>query len=143
MNLTEYVRNKQIKEKRKLFENEIRIITKQILEGLEYLNNNGYIHRDIKPENFVINEKTLEVKMIDFGTVKNIRETKPPYTSYVSTRWYRSPETVLRSNHYSYASDIFAVGCIMGELFNGNPLFTGTSEMDQLDAIFKLLGTPS
>ena len=81
--------------------------------------------------------------MIDFGTVKNVRQEQPPYTTYVSTRWYRSPETVLRSDHYTYPSDVFAVGCIMGELFNGNPLFPGQSELDQLDAIFKLLGTPT
>lgn len=103
----------------------------------------GFIHRDIKPENFVISMKTYEVKMIDFGTVKDIGKSTGLFTSYVSTRWYRSPECVLRSQNYGPTSDIFAVGCVMAELFNANPLFPGASELDQLDTIFKLLGTPT
>ena len=78
--------------------------------------------------------KTLQVKMVDFGTVKNTQNSEPPYTSYVSTRWYRAPEQVLRSKHYTSSIDIFAAGCIMVELFNGGePLFPGTSETDQLN----------
>lgn len=103
---------------------------KQILIGIDYIHSKGYIHRDIKPENFVINEKTLQVKIIDFGTIKNIAKNEPPYTTYISTRWYRAPECVLRSTTYTTASDIFALGCVMAELFNSNPLFPGSSELD-------------
>ena len=110
--------------------------------GLEYLNSKGFIHRDIKPENFVINPTTYEVKMIDFGTVKDIGRSNPPFTAYVSTRWYRSPECVLRSHTYNTTADIFAVGCVMVELFTQNPIFPGATELDQLDTIFKVLGTP-
>lgn len=77
------------------------------------------MHRDIKPENFVINGRSLEVKMVDFGTVKDYSKDAPPYSTYVSTRWYRSPECVLRSNQYGIPSDIFAVGCVMAELYSG------------------------
>ena len=68
--------------------------------------------------------------MIDFGAIKDIRSCKPPHTAYVSTRWYRAPECVLRSFNYGYASDIFAVGCVMGELFNAEPLFPGNTEIN-------------
>ena len=68
--------------------------------------------------------------MIDFGTVKDVGKDNPPYTTYVSTRWYRAPECVLRSPNYGPSSDIFAVGCVMAELFNMTPLFPGASELD-------------
>lgn len=90
----------------------------------------GFLHRDIKPENFVIGKRSYEVKMIDFGTVKDLGKSAGPLTTYVSTRWYRSPELVLRSHNYGFVSDIFAVGCVMAELFNESPLFPGASELD-------------
>lgn len=94
------------------------------------MHSQGFLHRDLKPENFIINENTLELKIIDFGTVKEFATDTGPYTTYICTRWYRAPECALRTENYGPASDIFAVGCIMGELFNMNPLFPGTSELD-------------
>eukprot|EP00347_Sterkiella_histriomuscorum_P019541 403341239 len=141
-NLTDFMREKKRAESRSLSEQEIRVIIKQILLACDYIHSRGFIHRDIKPENFIIGFHSYEVKMIDFGTVKDLGKNTGPMTSYVSTRWYRSPECVLRSQNYNQKADLFAVGCVMAELFNANPLFTGTSELDQLDAIFKLLGTP-
>jgi len=114
-------------------EHEILIIVKQILLGLDYIHEKGYIHRDLKPENFMINPNTLELKIIDFGTVKDIANSNPPFTTYICTRWYRAPECVLRAENYGTASDIFAVGCIMAELFNLRPLFPGSNELDQVD----------
>jgi cyclin-dependent kinase-like len=60
-------------------------------------------------------------------------------TDYVATRWYRSPELLL-SDRYSREVDIWAIGCIMGELTDGEPLFPGESEVDQLFEIQKTLG---
>jgi cyclin-dependent kinase-like len=60
-------------------------------------------------------------------------------TDYVATRWYRSPELLL-SDRYSTEVDIWAIGCIMGELTDGEPLFPGESEVDQLFEIQKTLG---
>jgi serine/threonine protein kinase len=68
--------------------------------------------------------------MIDFGTAKDLKEAKAPFSSYVSTRWYRAPEQVLRSNNYGPGIDIFAAGCILAEFYNIGPLFPGTSELD-------------
>lgn len=93
------------------------------------MHSRGFLHRDIKPENFVINPKNFDVKMIDFGTIKDFGKSQGPLTAYVSTRWYRAPECVLRSHDYGPPSDIFAVGCIMAELFNAEPFFTGTNEL--------------
>jgi serine/threonine protein kinase len=107
---------------------EIRSIIKQITQGLDYIHNHGFFHRDIKPENILIQGKTT-AKIGDFGLVKEIRHPTP-FTEYVSTRWYRAPENVLGSRSYNYPVDIFALGCIMAELYTFKPLFPGSSEMD-------------
>ncbi|MGH0127941.1 UNVERIFIED_CONTAM: hypothetical protein FKN15_020945 [Acipenser sinensis] len=61
------------------------------------------------------------------------------YTEYVATRWYRSPELLLGAP-YGKAVDMWSVGCILGELSDGQPLFPGESEIDQLYTIQKVLG---
>ena len=84
------------------------------------MHRHGFFHRDMKPENILINKGY--VKIIDFGLAREIRSA-PPYTDYVSTRWYRAPELLLRSTTYNSQVDIFAVGCIMAELYNLKALF--------------------
>jgi len=69
--------------------------------------------------------------------------SRPPYTDYVSTRWYRAPELLLRSVNYNSPVDIFALGCIMAELYLMRPLFPGISEVDQLYKVCAVLGTPN
>ena len=76
---------------------------------------NLLVHRDV-------------VKIADFGLAREIR-SRPPYTDYVSTRWYRAPEVLLRSQYYSAPIDMFAMGAIMAELFTLRPLFPGSSEV--------------
>ena len=53
-------------------------------------------------------------------------------TEYVATRWYRAPELLLFTNNYSKGVDIWATACIMGELIDGNPMFPGENEIDQI-----------
>ena len=76
---------------------------------------NLLVHRDV-------------VKIADFGLAREIR-SRPPFTDYVSTRWYRAPEVLLRSQYYSAPIDMFAMGAIMAELFTLRPLFPGSSEV--------------
>jgi serine/threonine protein kinase len=82
----------------------------------------------MKPENILVNSQD-QVKLADFGLAREIR-SRPPYTDYVSTRWYRAPELLLRSTNYNSPIDIFALGCIMAELYLLRPLFPGNSEVD-------------
>ena len=105
------------------------------------MHRNGFFHRDLKPENILCSSPDL-VKIADFGLAREIRST-PPYTDYVSTRWYRAPEVLLRSTNYSSPIDVWAVGCIMAELYTRRPLFPGTSEIDQIYKVCSVLGTPS
>ncbi|VIO97151.1 Uncharacterized protein BM_BM9760 [Brugia malayi] len=119
----------------------IRNIIYQVLQGLAYMHKNGFFHRDMKPENIMCNGTEL-VKIADFGLAREIR-SRPPFTDYVSTRWYRAPEILLRSTSYNSPIDIWALGCIMAELYMLRPLFPGTSELDQLFKIITILGTPN
>ncbi|XP_075069162.1 serine/threonine-protein kinase MAK isoform X2 [Mixophyes fleayi] len=130
-----------MKDRNKLFpESVIRNIMYQILQGLAFIHKHGFFHRDMKPENLLCMGPEL-VKIADFGLVRELR-SQPPYTDYVSTRWYRAPEVLLRSLMYSSPIDIWAVGSIMAELYTLRPLFPGTSEVDEIFKICQVLGTP-
>ncbi|XP_071500666.1 LOW QUALITY PROTEIN: serine/threonine-protein kinase MAK-like [Diadema antillarum] len=118
----------------------IRNIVYQILQGLAYIHKNGFFHRDMKPENLLCSGPEL-IKIADFGLARETR-SRPPYTDYVSTRWYRAPEVLLRSTNYSSPIDMWAVGCIMSELYTLRPLFPGSSEVDEIFKITTVLGTP-
>uniref|UniRef100_A0A5S6R3I2 non-specific serine/threonine protein kinase n=1 Tax=Trichuris muris TaxID=70415 RepID=A0A5S6R3I2_TRIMR len=117
------------------------LMTAQILRGLAYIHKHGFFHRDMKPEN-VLCLGPEQVKIADFGLAREVR-SMPPYTDYVSTRWYRAPEVLLRSRNYSSPIDLWAVGCIMAELYLMRPLFPGSSEIDEIFKICAILGTPS
>ena len=123
-----------------LTEAKIQSITKQVFQGLAYLHAKGFVHRDIKPENLLLRGDTC--KVADFGLA---REVSSPYpcTEYVSTRWYRAGEVLLRSPQYGKPVDMFAVGCIMAELYSRVPLFPGKDEIDQLDKMVSVLGNPT
>jgi len=102
----------------------------QLLKAIEFCHRHQVIHRDIKPENLLINPQTGDLRLCDFGFARILNaNSKSPLTDYVATRWYRSPELLLGDN-YGKEVDIWAVGCIMGEISDGDPLFPGESEID-------------
>ena len=114
------------KEKGKsLTDDEVRFITKQITSALCCIHKNGFFHRDLKPENILIGDN-VEAKIIDFGIAKEIR-SKPPFTEYISTRWYRAPELLFRFPTYSAPVDVFSLGCLVAEMYLSKPLFQGNS----------------
>ncbi|KAK4270181.1 hypothetical protein QN277_023255 [Acacia crassicarpa] len=129
-----------IKDRQKPFsEEEIRSFMKQVLLGLSHMHKKGFFHRDLKPENVLVTNDVL--KIADFGLAREV-SSMPPYTQYVSTRWYRAPEVLLQSPCYTPAVDMWAAGAILAELFTLNPIFPGESELDQLYKIYCVLGTP-
>merc|ERR1712232_1053519 len=79
----------------------------------------------------------------DFGLARAFGIPVRSYTHEVVTLWYRAPDVLMGSRKYSTPVDIWSVGCIFAEMANGRPLVAGTSESDQLDKIFRLLGTPT
>ena len=129
------------KEPEHLDESQIKDIIYQTLLGLTHMHKYGFFHRDMKPENLLITEKI--VKIADFGLAREIRSL-PPYTEYVSTRYYRAPECILKSSNYNSPVDIWAVGCIMAEMYmHPKPLFYGQNEKEVLNKICSILGTPN
>ncbi|XP_059441241.1 cyclin-dependent kinase F-4 [Corylus avellana] len=130
-----------MKDREKLFtESDIRNWCFQVFQGLAYMHQRGYFHRDLKPENLLVTKDTI--KVADFGLAREIN-SQPPYTEYVSTRWYRAPEVLLQSYLYSSKVDMWAMGAIMAELFTLRPLFPGISEADEIYKICSVLGTPT
>ena len=131
----------QMRDNGKTFtENQIRSIIYQAALALAYMHKHGFFHRDLKPENLLVHKEY--VKVADFGLAREIR-SRPPFTDYVATRWYRAPEILLKSTNYNSPVDIFALGCIMAELYTLSPLFRGTSEMDQIYKVCSILGAPT
>ncbi|KAL5181058.1 Cyclin-dependent kinase F-4 [Glycine soja] len=130
-----------MKDREKLFsEGEVRNWCFQVFQGLAYMHQRGYFHRDLKPENLLVTKDFI--KIADFGLAREI-SSQPPYTEYVSTRWYRAPEVLLQSYLYTSKVDMWAMGAIMAELFSLRPLFPGASEADEIYKICGVIGNPT
>jgi len=119
----------------------------QLLKSIKYMHSGEMLHRDIKPSNLLLNSD-CQVKVCDFGLARSVVQQNdnaqnPVLTDYVATRWYRAPEILLGSTSYTKGVDLWSVGCILGELLSGKPIFPGTSTMNQLDRIMEVTGRPS
>ena len=135
---------------------DIQCIMFQLLQAVKYLHESNIVHRDLKPKNILISEDLKNIKICDFGLAKylirhdmsQIRnvtcDKKGDYdnTNYVTTRWYRSPEVLCRCRNYSYGIDLWSIGCILGEILFGEPLFPGNDTDQQLELIVDRLGRP-
>jgi cell division cycle 2-like protein len=113
----------------------------QVLKGVEYIHKNWIMHRDLKTSNILYSKNGI-LKIGDFGLARKFGNPLKPYTQLVVTLWYRAPELLLNIDKYGTSIDIWSSGCILAELFLGEPLFQGEDEIDQLHKIFKILGTP-
>jgi mitogen-activated protein kinase 15 len=116
----------------------------QLLKAVKFMHSGQLLHRDIKPSNLLLNAD-CQLRVCDFGLCRSLQETdvqNPVLTDYVATRWYRAPEILMGSTKYTKSVDIFAVGCILGEMILGKPLFPGTSTMNQIERILEVTGFP-
>ncbi|KAI9784574.1 MAG: cyclin-dependent protein kinase [Geoglossum umbratile] len=134
----------------------IKSILYQLLNGLLYLHSNWVLHRDLKPANIMVTSNGA-VKIGDLGLARLFY--KPLHSLFsgdkvVVTIWYRAPELLLGSRHYTPAVDMWAVGCIFAELLSLRPIFKGEeAKMDskktvpfqrnQMQKIVEILGMPT
>ncbi|CAL5363297.1 unnamed protein product [Camellia sinensis] len=117
----------------------------QILEGLAYCHSNEILHRGLKPESLLLDHGNQSiVKIADFGTARSIFVPARRHTEgrKVTSQWYRAPELLLGAQKYTKAVDMWAVGCIFAEMAIQQPLFAATTEIEQLNKIFSILGKP-
>nr|XP_033778227.1 cyclin-dependent kinase 11B isoform X3 [Geotrypetes seraphini] len=121
---------------------EVKTLMIQLLRGVKHLHDNWILHRDLKTSNLLLSHAGI-LKVGDFGLAREYGSPLKPYTPVVVTLWYRAPELLLGAKEYSTAIDMWSVGCIFGELLTQKPLFPGKSEIDQINKVFKDLGSPS
>ncbi len=149
---------------------QIKTIMVGMLRGVAAVHKNGILHRDIKPSNILFTRDGA-LKLADFGLArvdsnringspgpKDTKNRTPArarvhdmgtlrqrglYSHEVATRWYRAPELLFGARKYGAGVDIWATGCIFGELLNHTPLFPGQNDIDQLSVVFAALGTPT
>jgi len=128
----------------------LRYIMYQLFRCLKYMHSASLLHRDIKPSNLLLNSE-CQVKVADFGLARSVSMLEQEHagnpslvlTDYVATRWYRAPEILLGSHKYQFAADMWSSGCILGELLKGEPIFKGSSTMNQLDKLMEWTGKPT
>ncbi|CAF0751832.1 unnamed protein product [Adineta steineri] len=120
--------------------NQIRNFTQQLLTAVSILHSHSIFHRDIKPQNILITHDGI-LKLADFGLAREYHEHKV-FTTVVVTMWYRAPE-ILLSSPYCTSADMWSIGCILGEMALGRPLFAAKSESRQLRRIILLMGLPN
>jgi len=135
MNMYEAIKGKRTP----LPESRVKQMMYQVLKSIDHMHRNGIYHRDIKPENILITGDV--VKLADFGSCRGVY-SKPPFTEYISTRWYRPPECLLTDGYYNHKMDYWGIGCVFFEMLTLTPLFPGTNELDQVHRIHNILGTP-
>ncbi|KAM9278910.1 mitogen-activated protein kinase 15 [Cariama cristata] len=119
----------------------------QLLKATKFIHSGNVIHRDQKPSNILLDADCF-VKLCDFGLARSLRQLNedqgnPALTEYVATRWYRAPEILLSSRSYTKGVDMWSIGCILGELLLGKPLFPGTSTVNQIEQILRVIPAPS
>ncbi|KAI8482263.1 Mitogen-activated protein kinase 15 [Branchiostoma belcheri] len=124
-----------------------RYIMYQLLKAMKYMHSGNVIHRDQKPSNILLDSDCF-VKIADFGLARSITQleedtTDPALTEYVATRWYRAPEILLACQRYTKGVDMWSVGCILGELLIGKPLFPGSSTINQIEKIMASIEPPN
>ncbi|KAK4324041.1 hypothetical protein Pmani_005290 [Petrolisthes manimaculis] len=126
-----------------------RYIMYQLFRAARYLHSGSVIHRDLKPSNLLV-DSDCRVKVADFGLARSVEPSArvepqgdPTLTNYVATRWYRAPEILLNSKRYTLGVDMWSLGCILGEMLLGKPMFPGSSTIDQIERIMAIIAPPS
>ncbi|XP_065607576.1 mitogen-activated protein kinase 15 [Cyrtonyx montezumae] len=120
-----------------------RYIVFQLLRAASFIHAANVAHRDIKPSNVLL-DSSCRAKLCDFGLARSLSRSDTErrcsaLSHYVATRWYRAPELLLCARRYTVAVDMWAVGCVLGEVLLGAPLFPGSTALDQMQRILSVI----
>ena len=94
-------------------------IYQQIISGLEYLHKNNIVHRDIKPENLIINKKTKELKIVDFGLSNMFNTEKRLLSSSCGSPSYAAPEMLQGHKYRPQPVDVWSSGIVLYAMICG------------------------
>lgn len=97
----------------------------EIMNALEHMHRMGIVHRDLKPENLMISS-TGHIKLVDFGTAKDLVDTRLNGQEFVGTAEYMSPETI-DTRYAGPEADLWALGCVMFQFYVGRSPFAAGS----------------
>jgi serine/threonine protein kinase len=116
----------------------VKLYMYQLARALGHIHGMGICHRDIKPHNLLVDPVKHVLKLCDFGSAKAFVKGEPN-VAYICSRFYRAPELIFGATDYTCAIDVWSHGCVFAELLLGSPIFPGSSGVDQLVEIIKIL----
>lgn len=134
---------------------DIRYYMLELLKALEFAHSSGIMHRDVKPHNVMIDHRTRQLRLIDWGLAEFYHKDQE-YNVRVASRYFKGPELLVDMQgtfilflfidfeDYDYSLDLWSLGCMMaGIIFRKEPFFRGNDNKDQLVKISRVLGTQS
>lgn len=121
---------------------DIKRLAADICSAVDFVHSHSVVHQDLKPGNFFLNSDGV-LKLGDFGLARDAGSNMKRKVRAKGTTWYRPPEMLFGSDDMTFGVDLWAVGCIVAELFLRRPLLAGDSELGQITAITRTLGFPT
>lgn len=119
-----------------------RLYAYQLFRSLAYIHAMNVCHRDIKPQNIQVDTHNHRLVLCDFGSAKK-QIAGEASIAYICSRYYRAPELILGAKEYGCEIDVWSIGCVIAEMFLGEPIFAGNSNKEQFQKIVQILGVPT
>jgi len=123
-------------------QDQLKSVAHMCFEAMRHCHSLGIMHRNINPSAILVDVKTMQVKLSDFGSSRTFTQKIQSVSNDVITLWYRPPEILLGECNYGPSVDTWSMATALVEIAAGAPLFNGDSEIATIFMIFKFLGTP-